>query len=103
MKLESNWLYLETQLINYIDATQPNLQIIVRDWLIQIQFLPIQERTLYLTALVKILKEVSIHNNPSTQKIRSVLEANNNLDVQGIKSFEKSIQRWLLEKRNEGN
>lgn len=98
MKLEANYFYLESQLLNYIKANSPNLLVHIEHWTREINKLPIAERTLYLSILVR-----NISANHKTQDMNQLLKTQYDFDDKTLKAFEKSIQRFVSEKRNEGN
>ena len=54
-KLEANWVYLERQLMDYVNVHQPTLKSNVEAWLKLIRPLPIAEKTLYLAQLSELL------------------------------------------------
>lgn len=98
-KLETNWFYLENQLLDYIEANVPNKLDSIKQWLKHVNILPVQERTLYLSILLGRIHQ----SDQSFNKIATLLQTNYSFDEQTLKAFEKSIQRWVSVKGKEGN
>lgn len=97
-KLEANWVYLEMQLMDYLDKLQPSLKSKVETWLDLVRPLPIAEKTLYLAQLSEPL-----FSELTTEKEKvEWQEAKNNLvkehkvkDVHVLNIFEKTLDDWI--------
>lgn len=100
-KLETNWFYLENQLLDYIEANIPNRLDNIKQWLKHINVLPVQERILYLSVILRHISE-NHHKDQTFDKIATILQTNYSFDEQTFKAFEKSLHRWISVKGNEG-
>lgn len=103
MKLEANLFYLENQLTNYMEANFPSMLDNTNQLLQHIRMLPIPERTLYISSVIRMISQHHLSNSPDFDKIHLLLQSNKNFDETTLKAFEKSMQRWVSEIGNEGN
>ncbi|MCQ6274783.1 hypothetical protein JMM81_07340 [Bacillus sp. V3B] len=97
-KLEANWIYLERQLMNYVNIHQPTLKLNVEAWLELIRPLPIVEKTLYLAQLSEPLfsELTTAKEKTDWQDVKKLLIKENQVrDVHVLNIFEKTIDDWI--------
>ncbi|MEH0978232.1 hypothetical protein AB1I92_01020 [Bacillus mobilis] len=102
--LESNWLYLENELIEYIEGSAPKLVPDVERWLELIRPLPIAEKTLQFGQLCELLFEelATVDEKFKWKNVKEILVKENKVkDVQVLNIFEETIDSWISFVRRE--
>lgn len=103
-KLEANWLYLERQLMDYVNSHGPDLQKGVETWLELIRPLPIAEKTLYLAQLSEpLFSELTTSEEKANwQDVKLKLIKDHKVeDVHVFDIFDKTIDDWISVVREE--
>lgn len=105
VELEANWLHLEKLLRDFIASKAPSLQPRLEEWLGLIRFLPVTEKTLYLSELIEPLLSglTTKREMDEWQEIKKSIIKNHKIqDVNVMNLFEKNIDQWIHINRKRG-
>jgi hypothetical protein len=104
-ELEANWLHLEKLLRDFIARKEPSLRPKMEEWLNLICFLPVSEKTLYLSELMEpLLSGLTTKKEMDEWKDlkKSMIKNHKVKDLHVMQVFEENIDQWIQINRKRG-